>query len=156
MALLPVSCAAEFDSKFLDRFIELNLKQKEGLDLGLSIVVITSLDKRYTEASTIPMEPTSSAAPFQGKNPKECFEILQKLVKDTRSEINVENFAILDERSKEDDTVWLVQAFKNSPRIKIVCGALKDTDMALENLWVGNMNIEELSYENQVLHHSTT
>ncbi|CAD0100475.1 unnamed protein product [Aureobasidium mustum] len=89
------------------------------------------------------MSPTSSPAPFQDKTPKECSEILQALVKDTGSEINVENFAILDERSKEDDTVWLVQASKRSGEIKIVRGALKQTDMSLENLWVGNMNIEE-------------
>lgn len=89
------------------------------------------------------MEPTTSPAPFQGKSPKECFETLQALVDNTGSEINVENFAILDERPKEDDTVLLVQAFKDSGRIKTVRGALEGTDMALENLWVGNMNIEE-------------
>lgn len=163
MSLLPVCCVAEFDSKaaarqlalrsiehrltffqkFLDRFIELNLKQKEGVDLELSIVIITSLEKINTETSKSPMEPTTSPAPFQGKSPKECFDLLQALAKDTGSELNVENFAILDERSKEDDTVLLVQAFKNSGRIKTVSGALRGTDMALENLWVGNMNIEE-------------
>ncbi|KAH0362606.1 hypothetical protein KCU65_g7957, partial [Aureobasidium melanogenum] len=115
MALLPICRAAEFDSKFLNRFKELNLKQqKEGLDLDLSIPIITSLEKKYTEASNIPMEPTTSLAPCQGKSPKECFEIPQKLVKDTGSEINVENFAILDERSKQDNTVWLMQASKKS------------------------------------------
>jgi hypothetical protein len=53
----------------------------------------------------------------------------------------------LDERSKEDDTVLLIQAFKDSGRIKTVRGALEGTNMALENLWVGNMNIEEFDCE---------
>lgn len=93
------------------------------------------------------MEPTSSPAPFEGKNARECSELLQALVKDTGSEINVENFAILDERSKQDDTALLVQAFKKSGETKTVRGALKHTDMSLGNLWVGNMNIEEFDHQ---------
>lgn len=121
--------------------------QKEGLDLDLSIVVITSLSKKYTETSTIPIEATSSPAPFPGKSPKECFELLQALAKDTSSDLHVENFAILDVKSKQDDTVLLVQAFEDSERFKTVRGALKWTDMALENLWIGDMNIEEFDYQ---------
>lgn len=133
--------------KFLNRFVELYIKQKEGLNLDLSIVVITDLGKKYTGTSKLPMEPTSSPAPFEGKNARECSELLQALVKDTGSEINVENFAILDERSKQDDTALLVQAFKKSGETKTVRGALKHTDMSLGNLWVGNMNIEEFDHQ---------
>jgi len=133
--------------KFLNRFIELNVKQKEGLDLNLAIVVITDLSKTYTKVSKIPMEATTSPAPFEGQKAEECFELLQAFVKDTRSDVNLEIFAILDERSREDDTVLIVQASERTKDIKTVRGALIKTDMSLENLWVGNLSIEECSYE---------
>lgn len=166
MSLLPVCCAAEFDSevspqqiarescitaeipqKFLDRFIELSLKQKEGLDLELAIVVITDLSKVYTEISKLPMEATTSPAPFQDKSAKECFDLLQVFVEDTGSDINVEFFAVLDERTRQDDTVLIVKASKKTGVIKTVRGALREVDMSLVNLWVGNLNIEEGSFE---------
>jgi len=133
--------------KFLNRFIELNVKQKEGLDLDLAIAVITDLSKTYTEVSKIPMEATTSPAPFQGRSAEECFKLLQAFMRDTGSDVNVKIFAILDERSKEDDTVVIVKASEKTGDIKTVRGALKETDMSLVNLWVGNSNIEECSHE---------
>lgn len=93
------------------------------------------------------MNGTCSPAPFQGRSADECFELLQEFAKDTGSEIDVEIFAILDERSREDDTVCIVKASKKTGEIKTVRGALRQTDMSLVNLWVGNLNIEECSYE---------
>jgi len=133
--------------KSLNRFIDLNIKQKEGLDLDLAIVVISDLSKTYTEVSKNPMEATTSPAPFQGKSAEECFVFLQALVKDTGSDVNVESFAILDERSREDDTVLIVKASEKTGDIKTVRGALEETNMSLVNLWVGNLNIGEYSYE---------
>ncbi|KAG9564682.1 hypothetical protein KCU71_g5888, partial [Aureobasidium melanogenum] len=131
--------------QFLNRFIKLNMKEKKDLDLDLMIVVIDNLEKTYTEISELPMAASHSPAPFKGKNANECFEMLQKMKVDTGSEINVENFAVLDERSVEDDTVLLVQAFDETGEIRTMRGALKETDMALVNLWVGNMNVEEFA-----------
>lgn len=73
--------------------------------------------------------------------------MLQEFARDTGSEIDVEIFAILDERSGEDDTVCIAKASKRTGEIKTVRGALRQTDMSLVNLWVGNLNIEECSYE---------
>ena len=73
--------------------------------------------------------------------------MLQEFAKDTRSEFDVENFAVLDERSQEDDTVCIVKASKTTGDIKTLRGALRQTDISLVNLWVGNLNIEECSYE---------
>ncbi|THW17601.1 hypothetical protein D6D24_03839 [Aureobasidium pullulans] len=137
MSLLP----------FLDRFLELNAKEREGLDLELAIVTITDLSKTYTEISKSPMNGTCSPALFQGRSAEECFELLQEFAKDTGSKIDVEIFAILDERSREDDTVCILKASKTTGEIKTVRGALRQTDMSLVNLWVGNLNIEECSYE---------
>lgn len=125
----------------------MNAKEKEGLDFDLTIVIITDLSKTYTEISKSPMNGTCSPAPFQGRSAKGCFELLQEFAKDTGSEINVEIFAILDERSREDDTVCIVKASKTTGEIKTVRGASRQTDISLVNLWVGNLNIEECSYE---------
>lgn len=133
--------------QFLDRFLELNAKEKEGHNLDLAIVIITDLSKTYTETSKSPMIGTCSPAPFQGRSAEGCFELLQEFARDTGSEIDVEIFAILDERSREDDTVCIVKASKRTGEIKTVRGALRQTDMSLVNLWVGNLNIEECSYE---------
>jgi len=133
--------------QFLNRFIELNMKQKEGADLDLAIAVITDLSKTYTEISKIPMEATTSPALFRGKGAEECFEQLQAFVENTRSDVNVDIFAILDARSREDDTVLIVRASEKTGIIKTVRGALKETNMSLVNLWVGNLGIEECSYE---------
>ena len=59
----------------------------------------------------------------------------------------MEFFAILDERSREDDTVLIAKASEKVGDIKTVRGALKETDMSLVNLLVGNLKIEECSYE---------
>lgn len=88
-----------------------------------------------------------SPVPFQGRSAEGCFELLQEFAKDTRSEFDVENFAVLDERSQEDDTVCIVKASKTTGDIKTLRGALRQTDISLVNLWVGNLNIEECSYE---------
>ncbi|KAG9565582.1 hypothetical protein KCU71_g5193, partial [Aureobasidium melanogenum] len=117
--------------QFLNRFIKLNMEEKKDLDLDLMIVVVDDLNKTYTEISRLPMAASRSPAPLKGKNAKECFEILKKLKKDTGSEINVKNFAVLDGRSVEDDIVLLVQAFEKTGEIKTVRAALKETDMAL-------------------------
>lgn len=130
-----VRVTTNLPSKFLDRFIDLNVKQKQGLDLDLAIVVITDLSKTYTKVSNVPMEAaTTSPAPFRGKSAKECFELLQAFVKDTGNDINVDFFAAVDERSREDDTVLIVQASKDTGRIKTARGALRETDMLLVNL----------------------
>lgn len=99
------------------------MKEKENLNLDLMIVVVDNLEKTYTEISELPMAASHSPAPFEGKDARECFEVLKKMKADTKSEINVENFAVLDERSVEDDTVLIVQASGKTGEIETVRGA---------------------------------
>lgn len=94
----------------MDRFVE-----KNGLDKDhWNLVFVDSIDDYYNEASEAPVEKESSPnCPFIGKTPRECYQLLSKLVEDTRSEILTEYFAIMDERSTKDDTVLLVCAERN-------------------------------------------
>ncbi|KAH0349173.1 hypothetical protein KCU81_g3073, partial [Aureobasidium melanogenum] len=71
-----VCCAADLSSEFLNRSIELNMEEKEDLDLDLMIVIIDDLDKTYTEFPELPMAATHSPAPSKGKIARECFEML--------------------------------------------------------------------------------
>lgn len=94
----------------MDRFIEENDINEDQWNL----VFVDSIDNYYDEASETPVEDESSPdSPFIGKTPQECYQLLSKLVKDTGSEIMTEYFAIMDERSTEDDTVLLVCAERN-------------------------------------------
>jgi hypothetical protein len=91
----------------MDRFIEENDIEKDHWNL----VFVDSIDDYYDEASEAPVENESNPdSPFIGKTPQECHQLLSKLVEDTESEIMTEYFAIMDERSKKDDSVLLVCA----------------------------------------------
>ena len=88
-------------------FIEQNNIDKDKWDL----VFVDSIDNYYNEASEAPIEDESSPnSPFIGKTPQECHQLLLKLLEDTESEIMTDYFAIMDERSKQDNTVLLVCA----------------------------------------------
>ena len=91
----------------MDRFIE-----QKGVDEDeWNLVFVDSLDDYYDEASEAPIKDESSPnSPFIGKTPQECHQLLLKLLKDTESEIMTDYFAIMDERSKQDNTVLLVCA----------------------------------------------
>lgn len=91
----------------MDRFIE-----QKGVDEDYwNLVLVDSIDDYYDEATESPVEEGGSPdSPFIGKTPQECYELLEKLVEDTESEIVTPYFAIMDERSTQDDTVLLVCA----------------------------------------------
>ena len=91
----------------MDRFIEQNGVDEDEWNL----VFVDSIDNYYDEASETPVDNESSPnSPFIGKTPQECHQLLLKLLEDTKSEIMTDYFAIMDERSKEDNTVLLVCA----------------------------------------------
>ena len=91
----------------MDRFIEQNGVDEDEWNL----VFVDSIDYYYDEASEAPIDNESSPnSPFIGKTPQECHQLLLKLLEDTKSEIMTDYFAIMDERSKEDNTVLLVCA----------------------------------------------
>jgi hypothetical protein len=91
----------------MDRFIEDN-----GVDEdNWRFVFVDSIDDYYDEASEAPMEDGSNLnSPFIGKTPEECHQLLLKLHEYTESEMMTDVFAIMDERSTQDDTVLLVCA----------------------------------------------
>jgi len=87
----------------MGRCIEENGVDEE--DWGL--VFVDSIDGYYDEASTLPTEADSNPnSPFIGKSPQECHQLLL-LHEDTESEIITGTFAIMDERSTQDDIVLL-------------------------------------------------
>lgn len=91
----------------MNRFIE-----EKGVDEDdWCLVFVDTIDDYYDEASEAPIEVDSDPnSPFIRKTPRECHELLLKLRQDTESEIITEYFAIMDERSTQDDTVLLVCA----------------------------------------------
>ncbi|EMD94359.1 hypothetical protein COCC4DRAFT_163157 [Bipolaris maydis ATCC 48331] len=105
--LFPVVCAAPLPKEVMDRFIEDN-----GVDAdNWRLVFVDSIDDYYDKASEAPMEHGSNPnSPFIGKTPQECHQLLLKLREDTGSKIMTDVFAIMDERSTQDDTVLLVCA----------------------------------------------
>lgn len=77
-------------------------------------VFIDSVDDYYDEPSETPRRDGSDTnSPFIRRLPRECHQMLVKLREDTESEIITDYFAIMDERSTQDDTVLLVCAERN-------------------------------------------
>jgi hypothetical protein len=79
-----------------------------------NMVFIDSNSTYYDKVSQAPIEhDRNPQSPYIGKIPEECHALLVKLCKDTRSELLTYYFAIMDERSTQDDTVLLVCAETN-------------------------------------------
>lgn len=92
-----------------DRLIQVNQDFNDQMDVN--IVFVDSLTAAYTEPSELGSNEASSAAsPFKGKTTHECYILLQQLRQQSGSDIDYEHFAIMDERSLEDDTLLLAEA----------------------------------------------
>lgn len=88
----------------MSRFIQSNEPE------DFYFVFVDSLTQRYSSPSSAPVQKSSSAtSPFLGKSVHECYELLQKLFEDTGSDIDYDCFAVMDERSIDDDTLLLAQ-----------------------------------------------
>ena len=95
--------------------IDLFIKETRDEEEMWNIVFVDSIDDYYDETSGVPGEDGSDPnSPFIGKTPQECHQLLLKLRDDTESEIFTDLFAIMDERSIEDNTVLLVCAERDS------------------------------------------
>lgn len=111
----------------MDRFIE----QKGVDDDEWNLVFVDSIDDYYDKASEAPIEDESSPnSPFIGKTPRECHQLLLKLREDTESEIIADYFAIMDERSTQDDTVLLVCAERDLENEVLAWSTLRATFQA--------------------------
>jgi hypothetical protein len=67
--------------------------------------------KDYNEGPGEVIDKASSPdSPFIGKTPEQCFALLKELQATTKSNIDLDGFAMMDERSMNDDTLLLVNA----------------------------------------------
>ncbi|OQN97870.1 hypothetical protein B0A48_16181 [Cryoendolithus antarcticus] len=106
--LFPVCCIADVSAEFKERFIQVNQDYHD--QVILNVVFVDSITATYTEESEIDeCTPSASDSPFKGKSVHECYLLLRRLRQETESDIDPENFAILDEQSLQDDTVLLAQ-----------------------------------------------
>ncbi|KAJ5671005.1 hypothetical protein N7507_000132 [Penicillium longicatenatum] len=142
--LFPVVYAASLSEETMNRFIEGN-----DVDAMGRFVFVNTLNEYYSEASEAPLEVDSDQnSPFIQKTPQECYELLLKLREDTESEIITNYFAIIDERSTQDNTVLLVSASvdldaKNELSIQTIRASFQASILALMLYETGHSSIED-------------
>jgi hypothetical protein len=87
------------------------MNQDDNDQMVTNIVFVDSLTTTYTEASEIGENGSTSLSksPFKNKSAHDCYLLLKRLRENTGSDIDCELFAIMDQRSLEDDTLFLVQ-----------------------------------------------
>jgi hypothetical protein len=84
-----------------------------------NIVFMDSLKATYIDEDVPELGNNSASlatSPFMSKNASECYDILEQLSQQEGSSINPEPFAILDERSMQDDTVLLCEVGEDAIR----------------------------------------
>lgn len=74
------------------------------------MIVIKDLDHQYTEPSQPPTQDFD--VPFANQAAKACWQTLYAMVERTRSDLDTESFAIMDERSIQDESALLVLALQ--------------------------------------------
>ncbi|KAJ4311823.1 hypothetical protein N0V94_007765 [Neodidymelliopsis sp. IMI 364377] len=131
----------------MDRFIE---ESRDEVDTW-RVVFVDSIDDYYDD--TTPESPGADGSnpnsPFIGKTPQECHQLLLKLRENTESEIFTDIFAIMDERSTQDNTVLLVCAERDSGgenevlALPTVRATFKAAPTALMLYETGHSSVEE-------------
>lgn len=92
----------------MNRFIQLNMSGNI-----FNMTFIDSLEDYYKDETELPVqEPSSTSSPFKGKSPHECYLLLKRLIRETESQIDWQEFVIVDERSLKvshsiNDTIYL-------------------------------------------------
>ena len=84
-----------------------------------NIVFMDSVKASYTDEDVPTLgnnSASSTTSPFMGKDAAECYQILEQLAQQEGSSINPEPFAVLDERSMQDDTLLLCEAGEEGVR----------------------------------------
>lgn len=95
--------------KFKDRFLQADQDAWGDGEIG-SAIFVDSVDKLYTEGHLIGNNTsTSSESAFIGKKAKGCHALLKRLAEKTGSPVNLQVYAILDERSLVDDTILVIE-----------------------------------------------
>ena len=94
----------------MNRFIKAEQKSNDDDDTQF-FVFVDSMHKDYNEGPGEVIDKASSPdSPFIGKTPEECFALLKELQATTKSNIDLDGFAMMDERSINDDTLLIVNA----------------------------------------------
>lgn len=108
-------------------------------------MIIDDISKTYTEESEIDEDAGPTAAPFKDKMPRECCQILRRMRWETGSDIDYWNFVITDERSLQDDTVFLVHDRMGDGQVQFVRAAFEIAFFELTSYMtdeIGEFNIE--------------
>ena len=128
----------------MNRFIE----QKGIYEDKWNLIFVDSIDDYYDEATEAPVEEGGRPnSPFIGKTPQECYQLPERLVENTESEIIPYYFAIMDERSTQDDTVLLVSADED-PETEVISfptirATFQASALALMLYFTGHSSVEE-------------
>ncbi|TKA26447.1 hypothetical protein B0A50_05283 [Salinomyces thailandicus] len=114
------------------------------------LVVIKDLEEQYSNPSKPPTEPFEP--PFVGQDVETCWETLAAMIVQTRSDLDSESFAILDDRSAEDESALLVlviegDAAKEGFEIDKVRVDLRLVSFILQSWNAKGDNIPELEAE---------
>lgn len=112
------------------------------MDVVESLIFVDSVDVLYTEGHLLGHNtPTSPDSPFLGKNAQECHGLLKRLAQETGSPVNLQIYAIIDDRALRDDTVLLVEIGEQEYFTVRV-----DSTLAVSRMFqysIGDMTIDE-------------
>ena len=111
-----------------------------------NMVFVDSLTFTYSEASEIgeSSSATSSDSPFKDKSTHDCYLLLKRLREETGSDVSCELFAIMDQRSLEDDTLLLAQEpLEESGEAQSVRAAFDIANARLLVYFVGDISVLE-------------
>ena len=124
----------------MDRFIQSNDSD------DFYFIFVDSLTTECDEPSESPVEGASSnTSPFKGKSIHECYLLLQQLVNYTASDVDYDCFAIMDDRSLRDDTVWLAEGpAEEDGEAEAVRAPFNIASHVLLNLRAGTTDVSEL------------
>ena len=84
---------------------------REKEDYPQYVVFVDSIHEDYDKGYLEDVyEASSPDSPFIGKTPEECAALLKELHANTNLHMNLDAFAMMDERSMDDDTLLVVSA----------------------------------------------
>ncbi|KAH0191224.1 hypothetical protein KCV03_g6354, partial [Aureobasidium melanogenum] len=106
--MFAICCAIAPTAELKDRILE--LCDDYGGNTGTMLVFIDDLSRVYDEDDGLGYNKDSISAPFAGKTAYECWLMLKRILAENEGSYFADDmFAILDQRSLEDNTLLLVE-----------------------------------------------
>jgi hypothetical protein len=105
---------------------------------------VDSLKLSYTDDDVPTLDNNTASSvpsPFLGKDASECHHLLKQLSEEPGSSINPEPFAILDERSMQDDTILLCEAGEEG--VSSVRAAFEITESRLLQYFAADAGVDQ-------------